>query len=104
MSAQTQQWKYTGKTAPKMQLLCTPKMQKKLQALMDQIQSTIGGAEFDYDDRYFSVHLIWGDWKHSHAYLNDLVTAQGGVLIGTYPTEENGSDCYSGVHKYYFTR
>ena len=50
-----------------------------------------------------AVEVIWGDWKHDHARLNWLVTKSLNVKkIGEKLTDEDGSDTYSSIHKFYF--
>lgn len=48
------------------------------------------------------VSVEWGDWKHSHAYLDTLMKRLGYTKDDETVTEENGSDCYSADH--YFTK
>ena len=48
------------------------------------------------------VLIHWGDWKHDHLRADWLIKEIGGTLFKTYVTEDNGSDCYSAVHKYIF--
>lgn len=61
-----------------------------------------------YDDgvwckRVLDTQLIyiakdWGDWKHDHGWLDDLMSHLGYDCLNTIVTEENGSDCYSAEH------
>ena len=49
------------------------------------------------------IEIHWGDWKHEHLrcdYLIDNYFPELGAM-GTEVTEEDGSDCYSGIHKYF---
>lgn len=48
------------------------------------------------------VSVEWGDWKHSHAYLDNLMGRLGYVKDNETVTEEDGSDCYSADH--YFSK
>lgn len=48
------------------------------------------------------VSVEWGDWKHSHAYLDWLMKRLDYTKIHEAVTEEDGSDCYSADH--YFTK
>lgn len=48
------------------------------------------------------IDIHWGDWKHDHGRAKWLVSQHGGNLIGSKVTEENGSDCYSAEHYFYF--
>lgn len=57
----------------------------------------------DFDDIYeykeeIYILVSWGDWKHSHLYLNSLMNEIGYISLGEEVTEENGSDCYSSIH------
>ena len=54
--------------------------------------------EYGQGDVCISVH--WGDWKHSHGYLDYLMRQFGYQRIDEVVTEENGSDCYSSDHYY----
>ena len=52
------------------------------------------------------AEINWGDWKHDHLYYSHLVeewAKENGFLILSPDgvekvTEEDGSDCYSGIH------
>ena len=46
------------------------------------------------------VEVNWGDWKHSHGYLDYLMKQKDFFKIRENVTEENGSDCYSANHIY----
>ncbi len=50
------------------------------------------------------VSVEWGDWKHSHAYLDKLMERLGYTKIHEAVTEENGSDCYSSDHHFIKTK
>lgn len=55
---------------------------------------------------YISVEINWGDWKHDHLrckYLTERFFDEIGkdVVIETEITEEDGSDCYSAIHRIY---
>ena len=53
------------------------------------------------------AEIRWGDWKHDHLYYGYLIekwAALNGFQVLTRDhvcevTEEDGSDCYSGVHR-----
>ena len=47
------------------------------------------------------VEIHWGDWKHDHLRAKWLLKEIGIDFINTVVTEENGSDCYSAVHRFY---
>ena len=60
-------------------------------------------ADFDsiyFEDDVVSVSVEWGDWKHSHAFLDYIMKQIGYTLFDEQITEEDGSDCYSSVHLY----
>ena len=46
------------------------------------------------------VDINWGDWKHSHLRTKYLLENIGCLYLGEDVTEEDGSDCYSAIHKY----
>lgn len=46
------------------------------------------------------VEVSWGDWKHSHGYLDYLMKEKGFFMVREDVTEEDGSDCYSSNHIY----
>ena len=47
----------------------------------------------------FTVRIMWGDWKHSHAFAKQLIkNAKLGIFMKTNVLETNGSDCYSATH------
>lgn len=48
-----------------------------------------------------TITVEWGDWKHSHRRLDYLMEQKGYETLGSYKTEEDGSDCYSAEHIYY---
>ena len=51
-----------------------------------------------------AVEITWGDWKHQHAHLDYLIKEQMPELkkVVEEVTEEDGSDCYSAIHRFYF--
>lgn len=53
--------------------------------------------------------INWGDWKHDHLRFDwcvrELLEKLGFfVTTNGWPTEEDGSDCYSGDHKVSFIK
>ena len=52
------------------------------------------------DNHVYDVNIEWGDWKHDHGYCDYLMSEIGYVKINEATTEENGSDCYSAIHRY----
>lgn len=64
---------------------------------------------WDNDDDTIIVEVIWGDWKHEHAYLDWLARQffnKRGYKVNVYShiTEEDGSDCYSANHYFELTK
>ena len=50
------------------------------------------------DTELVRISVSWGDWKHDHGWLNDLMSHIDYDCFGTVVTEEDGSDCYSADH------
>jgi hypothetical protein len=55
---------------------------------------------------YIAAEISWGDWKHEHLrckWLTEEFFQSKGIDINiqTEVTEEDGSDCYSAVHRIY---
>lgn len=79
-------------------------MEKKIYELMTE--NNIVGEWVDYKEKLkmVAVEIKWGDWKHDHARLDLLMKENFSNLrsIHTATTEEDGSDCYSAIHYYYF--
>lgn len=53
---------------------------------------------------YIEVEINWGDWKHEHLrckwLTEQLLEMRGiGFDFDTFVTEEDGSDCYSAIHR-----
>ena len=46
------------------------------------------------------ISILWGDWKHEHAYCDYVMSQLGYKLTDEKITEENGGDCYSSKHFY----
>jgi len=71
-----------------------------------KVQEIFKDNDISYDFDIFddlgtiAVHVIWGDWKHQHAYLDFVMGMNGFKLLGEKTTEEDGSDCYSATHVY----
>lgn len=53
------------------------------------------------DLRLVTVSIHWGDWKHSHIYLDHVMKELGFLLLKENLTESDGSDCYSSDHIFY---
>ena len=79
-------------------------MEKKIYELMSE--NHIMGEVVDYNDqmRMIAVEVRWGDWKHEHWRMDWLMKENFTDLrsIHEVTTEDNGSDCYSAIHYYYF--
>lgn len=78
--------------------------EKKIYELMKEHH--IMGEVVDYNEaiKMVAVEITWGDWKHDHLRMNWLMEENFSNLrsIHTQTTEEDGSDCYSAIHYYYF--
>lgn len=46
------------------------------------------------------IYISWGDWSHSHGYTRTLMNYLGYKQVSEEVTEDDGSDCYSAIHKY----
>ena len=51
-----------------------------------------------------TIKIEWGDWKHEHGYADYVMQQNGFVKVGEQDYEEDGSDCYSSTHVYYYNR
>lgn len=75
-----------------------------------QIDTFLSDHEADFSevsespDGTVIVSVEWGDWKHSHAYLDKLMERIGYTKDNETVTEENGSDCYSSDHHFTKTK
>lgn len=78
--------------------------EEKIYELMEK-HRIVGEMYCDIERNMFAVEVIWGDWKHEHARLDWLMKENFPNLrnIHTTITEEDGSDCYSAIHYYYFS-
>ena len=56
--------------------------------------------EEDMVAKLIRISISWGDWKHDHMWLDNLMSYIGYEEFNTIVTEENGSDCYSADHIY----
>ncbi len=60
-----------------------------------------GEIDIDETEHTVSISISWGDWKHEHLRLDNLMQKHFSVvMIGENVTESDGSDCYSAVHSY----
>ena len=55
-----------------------------------------------YITKPYTVHVEveWGDWKHDHLRLKQIMEQNGFSQTDERLTEEDGSDCYSAEHIY----
>ena len=74
-----------------------------------EISDYLTEKEADFDEVYattingfycLEVVVTWGDWKHSHGYLDYLMKEKHIMKVRENVTEEDGSDCYSAIHTY----
>lgn len=84
-----------------------------LYSMYDKIKEAWEAVEwhdkFHYDfDMYIDelcliIIVNWGDWKHDHLALDQIAKeATEPIDIDVKVTEEDGSDCYSAEHYYYY--
>lgn len=71
---------------------------EELQKLLRE--KNIFGELEEISDKYITLQIDWGDWKHDHNYADYIMSEFGYYLIGKKITEEDGSDCYSALHYY----
>lgn len=78
--------------------------EKKISELMKENHIMGEIVEESEERNMFAVEIIWGDWKHEHLRFDWLMRENFPNLrnINTQTTEENGTDCYSAIHYYYF--
>ena len=55
---------------------------------------------FPFGEQVVDISIEWGDWKHEHGYCKQLMKEIGYVEISDKVTEEDGSDCYSAIHRF----
>lgn len=73
-------------------------IEKKIQKIFKENEIS---HDFDvFEDGSVDIHVIWGDWKHQHGYLDYVMKQNGFLLLKKVTTEEDGSDCYSATHTY----
>lgn len=75
--------------------------------LYKEIENFLQQNDADYADisinpktEEVEISISWGDWKHSHARLRNLMLQLGYVRTDSVTTESDGSDCYSAIHKF----
>ena len=74
--------------------------------VLDMVNKYISDNELYIDDisgndEAIAISIEWGDWKHSHGYLDELMKHLDYTCGDQIVTEENGSDCYSATHYFY---
>ena len=75
-------------------------LEEKLQRLLEKALCTSDDYEV-VDNKYISISINWGDWKHDHLYIDQLMQGVFGLTcIKEEVTDEDGSDCYSATHYY----
>ena len=57
-------------------------------------------SSLNQTDNGISIYIEWGDWKHSHMFLDNVMKSLGYNLTDEVITEEDGSDTYSSIHYY----
>ncbi len=66
-------------------------------------QNRLYGEIIEETENKIAIEISWGDWKHEHLRLDWLIEENFNLKgIQTETTEEDGSDCYSAIHYYYF--
>lgn len=75
---------------------------RAIEKIMDD--NHIFGEIVEDTDNVVAVEITWGDWKHEHARLRWLVLneMQNVKSCEEVTTEEDGSDCYSAIHRFVF--
>lgn len=65
----------------------------------------ISGELIHFNDKSFEIEVNWGDWKHDHIHLDNLITGifDNVSIADLITTEEDGSDNYSAIHRYIIT-
>lgn len=57
-------------------------------------------GEVSSSDNKAYVYISWGDWKHDHAWCQELMRYLGYKRVSFDVTDEDGSDCFSAEHTY----
>ena len=57
---------------------------------------------YEHENGCISIEIEWGDWKHDHIYLVNVMKENGYIRISNVITEENGTDAYTA--EYLFTK
>ena len=86
---------------------------KELSELAEELYKHLSAnklyAEVYAGHDYIAAEINWGDWKHEHLWCKIMAEKffQGKGLyvnIQTDVTEEDGSDCYSAIHRFYLRK
>ena len=77
----------------------------KINTLCQQVYKALENANIypeyvDAHENSIDVEISWGDWKHEHARADFILWDLGLVCTAVVVTEDDGSDCYSAVHRY----
>lgn len=85
---------------------------KNILEYKEELQKYLKEKNFPYwveetTDNRLVIEIVWGDWKHDHWRANWLVEEffkSKNLIVQKeeYTTEEDGSDCYSADHYYWF--
>lgn len=81
-------------------------MDNKIQQALDRVNKTFRDnkcglyAEYSIGDNTAYIEIVWGDWKHSHAYADYVMSNNGFKKTKETVTEDDGDDCYSSYHFY----
>ena len=55
---------------------------------------------YAHDSDILEIEINDGDWKHEHERCINLMAAAGYAQQEIVTTEEDGSDCFSAIHRY----
>ena len=56
-------------------------------------------SAFPTGDNKIGIEITWGDWKHDHLYINNIIPERFGLEFDDEEViEEDGSDTYSSIH------
>ncbi len=58
--------------------------------------------DFNVLDGVVYVFVEWGDWKHDHRFLINLMTGNDFFFTRKQTTEQDDSDSYSAEHQYVY--
>ena len=75
---------------------------EKVQVLLKD--GKLFGDVYSIGSDVVAVEISWGDWKHEHMRLRNLILGSDLNIVDydCETTEENGSDTYSAIHKFSF--